>query len=121
MSVAVGDESQKELHFYKPRFYPQTSPRKGVMQPLCLVVNSILLSPIQHKPVMNYRLYAKNSEPFSNPVLAILETHLEDASKSAISKECARKLDVDIEYAFALLGALQSSITHEPETAHRSG
>lgn len=38
--------------------------------------------------------------------------NLQDASKSAVAKEWARKLDVDIEYAFALLTAFQKGITH---------
>jgi hypothetical protein len=42
-----------------------------------------------------------------------LETNLEAASKSAIAKDWARKLDKEIEYAFDLLGAFQKGITHE--------
>jgi len=38
---------------------------------------------------------------------------LQDASKSAIAREWARKLDTDIEYAFTLLHAFQKGITHE--------
>ncbi len=61
----------------------------------------------------NSRLYLQKSEAISARVLKVLETNLKDASKSAISKEWARKLDKDIEYAFALLGAFQKGITHE--------
>ncbi len=61
----------------------------------------------------NSRLYIQKSEAISNRVSTIFENHLEDASKSAIAKEWARKLDVNIEYASALLGAFQKGITHE--------
>jgi len=43
----------------------------------------------------------------------VLQSNLEDASKSAIAKEWARKLDKEIEYTFALLRAFQKGITHE--------
>jgi hypothetical protein len=39
-----------------------------------------------------------------------LKTNLEEASKSAIAKDWARKLEKDIEFAFALLGAFQKGI-----------
>jgi hypothetical protein len=45
--------------------------------------------------------------------MKVLETNLEDASKSAIAKDWARKLDKEIAYTFALLGAFQKGITHE--------
>lgn len=60
----------------------------------------------------NARLYLDKSKAISERVLKVLETNLQDASKSAIAKEWARKLDVDIEYAFALLTAFQKGITH---------
>jgi predicted nucleotidyltransferase len=59
------------------------------------------------------RLYLQKSEAISKRVLKVLETNLEEASKSAIAKDWARKLDKEIEYAFALLGAFQKGITHE--------
>lgn len=59
------------------------------------------------------RLYLQKSEAISERVLKVLETNLEEASKSAIAKDWARKLDKEIEYAFALLGAFQKGITHE--------
>jgi predicted nucleotidyltransferase len=61
----------------------------------------------------NSRLYLQKSEAISTRVLKVLENNLEDASKSAIAKDWARKLDKEIEYAFALLGAFQKGITHE--------
>ncbi|MCX6293305.1 MAG: hypothetical protein NT127_03275, partial [Sphingobacteriales bacterium] len=60
----------------------------------------------------NARLYLDKSKAISERVLKVLETNLQDASKSAIAKEWARKLDVDIEYTFALLTAFQKGITH---------
>jgi hypothetical protein len=45
--------------------------------------------------------------------MKVLNTNLLDASKSAIAKEWARKLDTDIEHAFALLSVFQKGITHE--------
>jgi len=60
----------------------------------------------------NARLYLDKSIDISERVLKVLETNLQDASKSAIAKEWARKLDVDIEYAFDLLTAFQKGITH---------
>jgi predicted nucleotidyltransferase len=58
------------------------------------------------------RLYLDKSKAISERVLKVLETNLQDSSKSAIAKEWARKLDADIEYAFALLTAFQKGITH---------
>jgi len=59
------------------------------------------------------RLYLKKSKAISERVLKVLDTNLQDASKSAIAREWARKLDSDIEYAFALLTAFQKGITCE--------
>lgn len=59
------------------------------------------------------RIYLQKSEAISERVLKVLETNLEEASKSAIAKDWARKLDKEIEYAYALLGAFQKGITHE--------
>ncbi len=59
------------------------------------------------------RLYLQKSGAISERVLKVLETNLEEASKSAIAKDWARKLDKEIEYAFALLGAFQEGITYE--------
>lgn len=61
----------------------------------------------------NSRLYLQKSEALATRVLKVLESNLEDASKSAIAKEWARKLDKEIEYTFALLGAFQKGITHK--------
>ncbi len=59
------------------------------------------------------RLFLKKSETISARVLEVLDNNLQDASKSAIAKEWARKLDTDIEYTFAMLNAFQKGITHE--------
>lgn len=61
----------------------------------------------------NSRFYLQKSEAISARVLNVLETNLEDASKSSIAKEWALKLDSDIEYAFDLLNAFHKGITHE--------
>jgi predicted nucleotidyltransferase len=60
----------------------------------------------------NSRLYLQKSALISTRVLKVLEANLEDASKSSIAKEWARKLDSDIEYAFNLLSAFQRGITY---------
>jgi len=60
----------------------------------------------------NSRLYLQKSQAISTRVLKVLETNLEDASKSAIARDWARKLNTDIEYAFTLLSAFQKGITH---------
>lgn len=59
------------------------------------------------------RLYLQKSKAISKRVLKVLEVNLEDAAKSVIAKEWARKLGTDIEYAFSLLNAFQKGITHE--------
>jgi predicted nucleotidyltransferase len=59
------------------------------------------------------KLYLQKSAAISERVLKVLGTNLEEASKSAIAKDWARKLDKEIEYAFDLLGAFQKGITHE--------
>lgn len=59
------------------------------------------------------RVFLQKSEAISTRVLQVLDDNLQDASKSAIAKEWAIKLDSDIEYAFALLNAFQKGITHE--------
>jgi predicted nucleotidyltransferase len=59
------------------------------------------------------KLYLQKSEKISLRVHHSLTTNLVDASKSAIAKEWARKLDSTVEYAFALLIALHRGITHE--------
>jgi len=61
----------------------------------------------------NSRLYLQKSNAISTRILHVLETNLEDASKSVIAKEWARRLDSDVEYAFTLLSAFQKGITHE--------
>ncbi len=59
----------------------------------------------------NSRLYLKKSEKISQRIIKVLEQNLKDASKSAIAKEWAVKLDSDIEYAFDLLKAFKRGIT----------
>lgn len=61
----------------------------------------------------NSRLYLQKSDAISARVMKVLGTNLEDASKSVIAKDWARKLDKEIAYAFALLGAFEKGITHE--------
>lgn len=61
----------------------------------------------------NSRLYLQKSEAISTRILQVLEDNLLDAAKSTIAKEWARKLDSDIEYAYALLTAFQKGLTHE--------
>lgn len=61
----------------------------------------------------NSKLYLQKSEAISARVLKVLETNLEDASKSKIAREWAKKLDKEIEYAFTLLSAFQRGITHK--------
>jgi len=61
----------------------------------------------------NSRLYLQKSEAISARVLRVLETNLQEASKSAIAKDWARKLDKEIEYAFALLSAFQKGVSFE--------
>lgn len=58
------------------------------------------------------RLYLQKSDAISERIRKILETNLEDASKSNIAKDWARKLNQDIEYAFELLGAFQKGLTN---------
>jgi predicted nucleotidyltransferase len=57
------------------------------------------------------KLYLQKSEAISTRVMKLLVTNLEDASKSAIARDWAKKIDKEIEYAFALLGAFQRGIT----------
>jgi predicted nucleotidyltransferase len=59
------------------------------------------------------RLYLEKSEAVSARILHVLNTNLKDASKSAIARIWARKLDANIEYAYALLNAFYEGITHE--------
>jgi predicted nucleotidyltransferase len=61
----------------------------------------------------NSRLYLKKSTAISERVMQVLAANLQDPSKSAIAREWARKLDTDIEYAFALLNAFQKGIINE--------
>jgi len=63
----------------------------------------------------NARMYIEKSNAISERIFKILESNLRDTSKSAIAKEWARKLDVDIEYAYALLTAFQKGVdTNSP-------
>jgi len=61
----------------------------------------------------NSSLYLKKSEAISDRIMTVLENNLKDASKSAIAKTWAVKLDAGIEYAFELLKAFQKGISHE--------
>lgn len=61
----------------------------------------------------NSRLYLEKSNAISDRVLQVLEKNSQEASKSAIAREWARKLDTDIEYAFSLLNAFQKGITNQ--------
>ena len=61
----------------------------------------------------NSGLYLQKSEAISTRILKVLENNLVDVFQSAIAREWARKLDKDIEYAFALLNAFQRGITDE--------
>ncbi len=63
----------------------------------------------------NSRLYLQKSEAISSRILKVLETNLQLATKSAIAKEWARKLDKNIEYTFAILTAFQKGIMHDPQ------
>jgi predicted nucleotidyltransferase len=56
------------------------------------------------------RMYLDKSEAISQRIMKILENNLLEASKSAISREWARKLDSDIEYAFSILNAFYNGI-----------
>ncbi len=58
----------------------------------------------------NSRLYLQKSEAISTRVLKVLEANLEDASKSAIAKEWARKTDTNIAYAYRMLHAFYRGI-----------
>lgn len=60
----------------------------------------------------NSRIYLQKSEAISARILQVLDNNLQDAVKSAIAKEWARKLDSDIGYAIDLLGAFQKGLTH---------
>jgi predicted nucleotidyltransferase len=61
----------------------------------------------------NSSRYLQKSDAISTRILGVMENNLQDAAKSAIAKEWARKLDSDIEYAIALLSAFQRGLTHE--------
>lgn len=61
----------------------------------------------------NTRLYLQKSEAISERILKVLETNLEEASRSAIAKDWSRKLDTDITYAFTLLDAFYRGVMHK--------
>lgn len=61
----------------------------------------------------NSRLYLQKSEAISTRILKVLENNLADVSRSAIARVWARKLDIDVAYAFSLLSAFQKGITDE--------
>lgn len=61
----------------------------------------------------NSLIYLQKSEAISTRILNVLEKNLNDPTQSTIAKDWARKLDKDIEYAFALLTAFQKGITYK--------
>lgn len=61
----------------------------------------------------NSRLYLQKSKALSERISIVLKSNLEDASKSTIAKDWARKLDKDVEYAFSLLNAFQKGIEYK--------
>jgi len=62
----------------------------------------------------NSSVFLKKNAAISERVMRVLENNLIDVSKSAIARDWARKLGSDVEYAFALLGAFQKGIMHQP-------
>lgn len=58
----------------------------------------------------NSRIYLRKSEVISARVTKVVENNLQEPVKSAIAREWARKLDKDIEYAYALLNAFYKGI-----------
>lgn len=61
----------------------------------------------------NSSVFLKKNAAISERVLTVLENNLIDASKSAIARDWARKLDREVEYTFALLSAFQKGIMHQ--------
>jgi predicted nucleotidyltransferase len=61
----------------------------------------------------NSSIYLQKSDIIATRILRVMENNLQDAAKSAIAKEWARKLDTDVAYAMALLGAFQKGLKHE--------
>lgn len=61
----------------------------------------------------NSKIYLQKSEAISTRILQVLENNLQEPMKSAIAKEWARKLEKDIEYAYALLNGFYRGITRE--------
>jgi len=59
------------------------------------------------------RTYLLKSEAVSSRILGVLNANLVDATKSAIAKEWARKLDREIEYAHGLLNAFKRGTMHQ--------
>jgi predicted nucleotidyltransferase len=59
------------------------------------------------------KIYLQKSEVISKRILQVLESNLQEPTKSAIAKEWARKLERDLEYAFSLLDSFYKGITHE--------
>ncbi len=58
----------------------------------------------------NTRIYVQKSEAISDRIQKVLQENLDEASKSTIAREWARKLDTDIQYAFTLLSSFQKGI-----------
>lgn len=65
------------------------------------------------------RLYLDKSKAISVRVLHVLETNLQDASKSVIAREWARKLDASIEYAYSLLNSFYKGLTQDYSSRER--
>lgn len=59
------------------------------------------------------KIYLQKSEVISKRILQVLESNLQEPTKSAIAKEWARKLERDLEYAFSLLDSFYKGIMHE--------
>lgn len=59
------------------------------------------------------KIYLQKSEVISKRILEVLESNLQEPTKSAIAKEWARKLERDLEYAFSLLDSFYKGIKHE--------
>jgi predicted nucleotidyltransferase len=57
--------------------------------------------------------FLKKSEKLSERIHQVLKSNLQDASKSQIAKEWARKLESNIEYAYKILDAFKKGITNK--------
>lgn len=59
------------------------------------------------------RAYLLKSETISTRIFQVLDANLIDASRSAIAKDWARRMNKDIEYAHKLLNAFKKGAMHE--------